>query len=147
MTVFPKSAQAISQYLPHSEQMCLLHEVISIDENNILCRAISHLDINNPLRVENELSAICAVEYAAQAVALHLALKASALDTVPASGFLAAVQDCVLHLQCFDTLTAPLDIACQHLFSDEKTGSFYEFTLSSASMLLVTGQLLVMYGR
>lgn len=63
------------QQLPHSGAMCLLQRVIAWDKQSICCSANSHLSTANPLRQNNALPGLCALEYAAQAVALHGVLK------------------------------------------------------------------------
>ncbi|MGI9292679.1 MAG: hypothetical protein ACR2PS_01745 [Pseudomonadales bacterium] len=59
------------QQLPHSGAMCLIDQVLSWDENGICCSADSHLSPANPLRENGSLPGLCALEYAAQALALH----------------------------------------------------------------------------
>ncbi len=59
------------QQLPHSGAMCLLDQVIAWDEQRICCSTDSHLSAANPLRQNGVLSGLCALEYAAQALALH----------------------------------------------------------------------------
>ena len=62
--------------------MCLLDEVLSWDLQRISCRSASHRAADNPLRAHGRLGAACAIEYAAQTVAVHGAL----LQCPPASG-------------------------------------------------------------
>ncbi|MCK7498102.1 MAG: hypothetical protein MZW92_50905 [Comamonadaceae bacterium] len=62
--------------LPHGGHMCLLERLESFDAEAIRCRARSHRDADNPLRSNGQLHAVCGVEYAAQAMALHATLTA-----------------------------------------------------------------------
>jgi predicted hotdog family 3-hydroxylacyl-ACP dehydratase len=58
--------------------MCLLERVTAWDAENIQCEAISHRDLNHPLGNNGKLDATAAIEYAAQAMAVHGALIAYA---------------------------------------------------------------------
>ena len=64
----------LSILTPHQGPMLLLDRVEHWDENKIVCSAVSHLDANNPLRVNDRLSYIHVIEYGAQGAAIHLAL-------------------------------------------------------------------------
>ncbi len=64
----------IAALIPHAGSMCLLDSVAAWSEATIDCRAISHLDPANPLRSRGRLPAVCGIEYALQAAALHGAL-------------------------------------------------------------------------
>ena len=69
---------SIAALIPHAGAMCLLESVIAWSDEAIACRAVSHLSPENPLRRQGRLSAVCGVEYALQAAALHGALRAGA---------------------------------------------------------------------
>jgi predicted hotdog family 3-hydroxylacyl-ACP dehydratase len=64
----------IEELLPHGSGMVLLDRVLSRDGETILCAADSHRDPDNPLRRHGGLPAMAAIEYAAQAAAVHGAL-------------------------------------------------------------------------
>ena len=66
---------AIAALIPHAGAMCLLDSVLDWSDAAIRCRATSHLDPANPLRRDGRLSALCGIEYALQAAALHGALR------------------------------------------------------------------------
>jgi len=96
-------AMQLAPFLPHSGPMVLLHKVVHWDDASILCVAISHLDPNNPLRVDGQLSSVQTIEYAAQAVSLHTALNSLTMRKKPVerlagfkavgTGYLAIVRD------------------------------------------------------
>jgi predicted hotdog family 3-hydroxylacyl-ACP dehydratase len=70
--------------------MCLLDGVLEWDAQHIVCRASSHRDPANPLRVADTRPAACGIEYGAQAMAVHGALLAA--DGAPLGpGVLASV--------------------------------------------------------
>jgi len=74
-------AGSIRELIPHAGTMCLLEHVVAFDDTSIRCETRSHLDVNNPLRYKGRLSSLCGIEYAAQAMALHGALKSGAFGT------------------------------------------------------------------
>ena len=61
----------IDRLIPHCGAMVLLDQVISYDEKSILCTTLSHRRIDNPLRRDGKLPAVCGAEYGAQAAAVH----------------------------------------------------------------------------
>lgn len=69
---------AIAALIPHAGGMCLLDRVLEWSAGAIDCRAISHLDPANPLRRDGHLAAVCGIEYALQAAAVHGALRGGA---------------------------------------------------------------------
>ena len=71
--------------------MCLLDEMLHWDRERIACATDSHRVADNPLRSRSGLQAACAIEYAAQAMALHGALVAPA-GAGPQAGYLASVR-------------------------------------------------------
>ena len=64
----------IEQHIPHKGRMCLLDEVLNWDATQIRCRSATHRTTDNPLRAHGRLGAVCGIEYAAQAMAVHGAL-------------------------------------------------------------------------
>lgn len=91
--------------LPHAGSMCLVDEVIDWDRDRIRCGAASHRLADNPLRVAGRLPAICVLEYAAQAFALHGLLVADESgDRSPDASrvFVALVTSLDLHAEFLD---------------------------------------------
>jgi predicted hotdog family 3-hydroxylacyl-ACP dehydratase len=130
------SHDAIAALIPHQGAMCLLHRVVSYDDHAITCVAVNHRDASHPLREDGVLPAICGVEYAAQAMAVHGALMGGG-DVNP--GVLAAVRDLTMNVDRLDDISGELTIDAQKLWQDE-TGLLYEFRIHAAS-----GE--VMHGR
>ena len=89
----------IPALIPHAGTMCLLDSVITWSADAIACRATSHLSPDNPLRRSGRLSAVCGMEYALQAAALHGALCAGGPQP---PGYLASIRLATI-------TTAPLD--------------------------------------
>ncbi|MFA6921231.1 MAG: hotdog family protein [Gallionella sp.] len=129
----------IARHIPHQGSMCLLDCVEEWDQQRIRCRAISHRDAGNPLRSNNRLGAACAIEYAAQAMAVHGALLAPADNTVARAGFLISVRGAQLYVARLDDIKADLTIeaAC---ISRNENNILYQFSVSSAGRLLLEGR-------
>ena len=120
--------------------MCLLEQVLSWDAQNILCRSISHRSLDNPLRAHGRLGVGCAIEYAAQAMAVHGAL----LQPHPAAGstrggLLAAAREVELLVARLDDVMHDLQVSAQLLHSDERS-ALYAFALHADNRLLARGR-------
>ncbi|MEM5317462.1 hotdog family protein [Paraburkholderia sp. JHI869] len=141
-TTVPLDHAWIAARIPHSGAMCLLDGVEAWDETRIRCTATSHRDPHNPLRSRGRLAAVCGVEYAAQAMAVHGALL-GAMDGVeggrPRVGFLASVRNVVAHIERLDTLAAPLAIEAERLSGGGNT-ILYGFTVRGEGRVLLTGR-------
>lgn len=89
----------IAALVPHAGAMCLLDRVLAWSAGDILCAARSHLDPSNPLRRARRLAAVCGLEYALQAAALHGALR----DGRPQpAGYAASLRAVTLHADRLD---------------------------------------------
>ena len=108
---------ALCEMIPHAGAMCLLDEVLSWDEENIVCQSRSHQNPHNPLKKNGRLSAIHAVEYAAQAMAVHGCLLARAKGESLKPGYLAALKDVQLHISRLDQFDQPLTVKAQQLLA------------------------------
>ncbi|UCE90426.1 MAG: hypothetical protein JSW10_06340, partial [Pseudomonadota bacterium] len=67
----PIERDELCSLIPHAGTMCLLHTVEQWDEVSIVCTAISHHEADNPLCSKGALGAVHALEYGAQAMAVH----------------------------------------------------------------------------
>jgi len=95
--------------IPHCGTMSLIDQVESWTDNSIYCTTESHLLENNPLRFNNQLSAIHLIEYGAQAMAIHGGL----LSGHCSPGYLAAIRAAHLHIDILDTVKTTLHIKAQ----------------------------------
>src|SRR5688572_27124954 len=102
--------------------MCLLDQVLSHDDERIVCRAVSHRDAANPLREDGALHAVCGVEYAAQAMAIHGAL-CGGRDVRP--GVLAGIRDVYFAVERLDKEHEDLIVTATRLLGD-RTRLLYE---------------------
>jgi predicted hotdog family 3-hydroxylacyl-ACP dehydratase len=133
---------AIAALVPHSGGMVLLDRVVAWDDSFITCRTRSHLDQSNPLRRAGRLAAVCGVEYALQAAALHGGLAAGGA-TQPA-GFLAALRDVALHADWLDDKAIGDLYVTARLERHEQGGSIYALELRTAGGgLLLSGRAII----
>ncbi len=95
---------AIAALIPHSGAMCLLDRLCAWDPQRITCRATNHRDAAHPLRSASGLLAPVAIEYAAQAMALHGALIGQAAGTSATPGYLASARSVQLQVLRLDDL-------------------------------------------
>jgi len=133
------SREELCRCVPHAGSMCLLNEVTGWDEERIFARAINHNDADNPLRHGDHLPALCAIEYAAQAMAVHGALMAQGSGGAPRVGFIGSVRDVRLQVDHLDGIDAPLEIEAVKQLADENH-SLYELRVSAAGKELMTGR-------
>jgi predicted hotdog family 3-hydroxylacyl-ACP dehydratase len=130
----------IAARIPHSGPMCLLERVVDWDNEKIACEAINHRDTNHPLAHNGKLDATAAIEYAAQAMAVHGALIAeSNVDAAPKVGYLASVRDVNCTVPYLHTLAGALQIEATRLMGEE-TRVMYEFQVSNAGRVCVAGR-------
>ena len=132
----------IRTLIPHSDLMCLLDEVEHWDDRSIACISNTHRDPENPLRREGHLSAVHALEYGAQAAAIHGGLRARAAGNIAPPGYLAALRNGRLHVTRLDYIQLPLRIWATRLYG-EGANTVYEFSLSVATVVLAEGRVTI----
>jgi predicted hotdog family 3-hydroxylacyl-ACP dehydratase len=119
----------IEAHVPQKDGMCLLDEVLSWDAEQVLCRSGTHRSANHPLRAHAQLGSACAIEYAAQAAALHGALCATGGRGGARLGLLASVRGVELTVARLDTLKGDLLVRVRRIQSDAR-GALYAFEVS-----------------
>lgn len=118
--------------------MCLLDRVVECNAEQIRCAATSHRDPANPMRRNGALSAVCGVEYAAQAMALHGALGAVAGNR-PRQGYLVSLRDAQVGAMTLDRCGPELLIEARRLLG-EGSRVIYEFSLRCAAGIVLSGR-------
>jgi predicted hotdog family 3-hydroxylacyl-ACP dehydratase len=131
-------AAQIAKLIPHHGNMCLLDKVNKFDANHIHCSVTSHRLPDNPLRENNMLHAVCGVEYAAQAMALHGVLS-SQNASKPRGGRLASVRSVSVNVTRLDTIAENLDVYATLQMNDENS-MMYEFIVTIPSQTLLQGK-------
>lgn len=129
----------IQALIPHSGRMCLLSTLIEWDAGHVRCRAFSHTAADHPLRTPSGLLASAAIEYAAQAMALHGALLAREAQAVVRPGMLASARGVRLHRWRLDDLQGPLDIEALRQAGDERQ-LLYSFMLTHSGERVAEGR-------
>jgi predicted hotdog family 3-hydroxylacyl-ACP dehydratase len=99
--------------------MCLLDRLLHWTPQAIHCTATSHHDPANPLRTPSGLLAPCAIEYAAQAMALHGAL-CGPEGAPPAHGMLVSVRDTRFAGPRLDLVPGALQVHAERLGADTR---------------------------
>src|SRR5262245_17302202 len=131
--------EGIARLVPHSGSMCLLERVLACDEAHIHCQATSHRLVDHPLRTASGLLATAAIEYAAQAMAVHGALLARGAAQLARPGMLASARGVKLHRLRLDDLPHPLDVRAERLAGDDRQ-LLYAFAVSHAGDTIATGR-------
>lgn len=133
----------IAALIPHSGSMCLLARLQAWDAQRIVCVATNHRDVDHPLRTASGLMSPCAIEYAAQAMALHGALIGQDAGTAASPGFLASARGVQLHVLRLDDLPAA-EVDELHIEAVRQSGDarqiLYSFTVGHGGRPLAEGR-------
>jgi len=146
----------IERMIPHAGSMVLLDNVEAWSADHIVCTAHSHASATNPLRRAEMLSSVMAIEYAAQAVAVHGGLcrnlacgeaaMADAAESENSSaarrGYLAVLSEVEWRQPRIDSITAALQVRATRL-AVLSAATEYAFEICAAGDTLVTGRLMI----
>ena len=133
----------IAELIPHSGTMCLLARLDAWDLQRIVCAATNHREADHPLRTRRGLLAPAAIEYAAQAMALHGALIGQATGTPATPGYLASARGVQLNVLRLDELlvAAPDELRIEAVRqAGDARQILYAFTVHHADRLLAEGR-------
>lgn len=128
----------IAKVIPHAGNMCLLDGVLECDAQRIRCVSGTHRDSANPMRSGDTLPALCGIEYAAQAMAIHGAWDAK-FDRKPRAGYLAALRDVACNTMRLDDLSEDLVIDAERMMGDEAR-VVYQFTIHAGAAKIMSGR-------
>lgn len=131
----------IAGLIPHAGAMCLLDSVEQWDGDRIRCMSRSHRDADNPMRMEGRLPAVCGIEYAAQAMAVHGGLAGKTAGR-PRAGYLASLRDVVYARDRLDDLEGDLVVEAERVAGDGAQ-VIYRFRLRVGEIEVLSGQALV----
>lgn len=129
--------------IPHAGSMCLLDEVLDWDATRLHARSHSHRNPGNPLRADGVLHAVNLCEYAAQAMAVHGALRERAAGGKARPGFLVALRDVALRVERIDDLEGRLQVHVECLIAMADSLQ-YVFRVEHRGALLASGRAAVM---
>ena len=133
----------IRTLIPHAGTMCLLDSVLDWNDESIVCLTDTHRHSNNPLRRNERLSALHALEYGAQAAAIHGGLRARAAGTTAPACYLAALRDTHLYVGRLDDLPSPLEVRAKRLFGDAGN-TVYECAILTSGNVIAEGRVTIM---
>jgi len=128
----------IAALVPHAGSMCLLDRVTGWDADSIRAAATGHRNVANPLRRDGLLPAVCGVEYALQAMAVHGALTGGEGQPQPA-GFLASLRNLSLAATRLDDVAEDLLVEATAL-AREARSFVYSFSVAAGGRVLLAGQ-------
>ena len=131
--------EELSTFLPHAGAMRLIDRVESWDDTTIQCRTRSHQDSTNPLRHGTRLEAVTGLEYAAQAMGVHVGLLNLTRSTDGLIGYVGGLRDVVLGVDRLDECPAELTIDATRLFEGDNS-VMYQFSISSGGRDVMTGR-------
>ena len=131
----------IEDRVPQRGAMCLLDAVVAYDTTHITCRAAAPKP-THPLARDGRVPAIAAVEYAAQATAVHGSLVDGC--QTPRAGMLAKLGEVRLHTDFIADDGEALDIRAERL-SVVSAGCLYAFEVYSGSSPVASGRLMVAF--
>jgi len=135
------SRQDIQARVPHAGSMCLIDHVKQWDEGQLLCQADCSPP-DHPLRSEGKLPASVAIEYAAQAAAIHGSLLDGVNDARP--GYLVKLSKVTLHSEYLVDTTNIINIAVQ-LISRSDLSCLYAFEVKEGPQHLAAGRLMIAF--
>jgi predicted hotdog family 3-hydroxylacyl-ACP dehydratase len=128
----------IAKLIPHAGAMCLLDGVRHWNAASISCVSRTHLDSANPLRADGQLAALCGIEYAGQAMAVHGALSGGSGNR-PKAGYLVGLRGVVCRHRRLDNFDAELTIDATQIMGDQGR-VIYEFTLCAGTIDILSGR-------
>src|SRR4051812_22359137 len=123
MLTAPLGRDAIARLVPHQGAMCLLDRALGWDATTILCEVDSQASPTNPLRRDGLLPAVCGLEYALQAMALHGALRDDG-GVAQRAGFVSSLREVQLDAERLDTVAGVLRVTAEALVAETR-GSIY----------------------
>ncbi|HFQ91305.1 MAG TPA: hydroxymyristoyl-ACP dehydratase [Chromatiales bacterium] len=136
----------LMQLIPHAGAMCLLDRAERWTPEYIRCWSRTHHDAGHPLRRQGKVHAVHAVEYGAQAAALHGALLQDSDGESPSGALLVAVRKVRLYQAYLDAVDGDLLVEAWREQGDG-SGMSYRFSVSGGDTVVAEGRLLVAGGR
>lgn len=135
LPLMPIGPAGVAALIPHAGAMRLIDRVDAVSEEAILCSTSTHLSPDNPLRWDGGLPASAAIEYAAQAMAIHGALTRPEQDMRqgPRRGFIVVASGVTWTRDRLDESPAPLAIEATRLAATSG-GAQYAFRVSGPEL-------------
>ena len=129
----------LAKFLPHGHNMCLLSSVEHWDEKSIVCFTLTHQEPDNPLRRNGVLEMLSGLEYAAQAMGVHVGLTQNISEHNASVGYLGAIRDIQVCCQTFHQFGEDLRIEAQ-LLLEQPMSFIYTFSIKTHEDTLLQGR-------
>lgn len=129
----------LASLLPHAGAMRLLDRVESWDSSTIRCTTESHHDPANPLRRGATLDVVSGLEYAAQAMGVHVGLLGGQPSSAGSIGYVGSVRDVTFGFDRLDDCQGDLTIDATRLFADDRS-FMYRFAVSCHGREVLAGR-------
>jgi len=123
--------------IPHAGAMCLLDEVTRWNADSLTAVCRTHGDADHPLRMQGRIPTLSAIEYAAQAMAVHGGLS-GAVTSRPRAGYLVSLRNVVCFVSHLDEIKGELVIEVRRLVGDAER-VMYAFSLAIAEHEILSG--------
>lgn len=131
--------EEIGLLLPHGPSMWMLESVEHWDDTAISCRTATHRNRANPLRHRGCLSAFAGLEYAAQAMGVHVGLCRPAGRMDGSIGYVGSVREVACTVERLDDLTADLVVDAVRLAEGDRS-YMYRFALTAGDRVVLSGR-------
>lgn len=131
--------EQIAPLLPHGGSMRLLESVEAWDETAIRCKAVTHRDPNHPLRSRGRLSAAAGLEYAAQAMGVHVGLCDRDRRTAGRIGYVGSVRDVTFAVDRLDDTVFDLIVDATRVAEGDQS-FMYRFTVALGDQAVIEGR-------
>ena len=119
--------------------MCLLSSVTHWDHSSITCLTSTHRDQDNPLRRHGILEMLSGLEYAAQAMGIHVGLTRNISEHNASVGYLGAVRDIQVSRPTFQEIVEDLTIEAK-LLMEQHLSFIYTFSMKAREDVLLQGR-------
>ena len=129
----------LDSLLPHAGAMRLLDRVESWDASTIRCGTESHRDLANPLRRGAKLDVVAGLEYAAQAMGVHVGLLDGQSRAGGSIGYVGGLRDVTFGTDRLDDCPGALTIDATRLFAGNRS-FMYRFAVSCHGREVLAGR-------
>jgi predicted hotdog family 3-hydroxylacyl-ACP dehydratase len=119
--------------------MRLLDTVEAWDETTISCRTATHRDPNHPLRSRGRLSVSVGLEYAAQAMGVHVGLLDRDRQTAGRIGYVGSVRDVTFGADRLDDTASDLIVEATRLAEGDQS-YMYRFMVRLDGRAIIEGR-------
>lgn len=129
----------LEKFLPHGSAMCLLSSVEHWNDSSITCCTSTHREETNPLRRHGVLEMLSGLEYAAQAMGIHVGLTQSISEHNASVGYLGAIRDTQVYRPTFQEIVEDLTIEAT-LLLEQHLSFIYTFSIKTDKDVLLQGR-------